>query len=602
MWLRPGDRTDTSLPPLHTGKPSATLCNCKDNTLFFASILLDCLLVAADEMELANEDDASSASALIVALTGSELHSLMSQVIHHIVLRQDLGIGDKVVVGSSSVISNGTASATKSDFSEGDRVEAKCRGWTRYYKGTVQRVRGDGALDIRFDDGERKRHVNPSQVRKLEKRKATDSRDLRVAALGDEVVVVIDKKSKRPYCIPRSSISSDGFGSSFLSGKHLMRFLQCFGRICALRGMPQTTKVSDASAATKASAMAIKQGSRSDYEALAGSLDILSSYKRRKWEGENLQKMTTSKSSVPSPTLDDLGTSDETQLTSICSAIDAVWHFSAMEQAQPSMYSEYVDTFDHATTFALEGKWSEKNERSLVKEVEALLSWKKDETAECWNEKANLYEKVTVLDFSHRLSYVKVQKDSSDIYVHVASLKHKQITIKGLSKTCKAVVESPNEGELKRRLELITFVNLALTGLATYEDVVIARKAMGLPVAPKEQVTSTEVTSRRGTSFLLPFASMIGLDFLQNGDTRRRWRLARGGKGNDEGIATATTRPGEKAIRSHYFPTLLFFSTKDALMYMGMEAQYKDPSKSSSRRRKRSSSIKLKLNQIKATS
>ena len=36
----------------------------------------------------------------------------------------------------------------------GDRVEAKVKGWTKYYGGEITRVNDDGTYDIKFDDGE----------------------------------------------------------------------------------------------------------------------------------------------------------------------------------------------------------------------------------------------------------------------------------------------------------------------------------------------------------------------------------------------------------------------------------------------------------------
>ena len=55
-----------------------------------------------------------------------------------------------------------------SNMREGDRVEAKCTGWTRYFKGEITRVNSDDTYNIRFDDGERKRRVRKDQVRSLD--------------------------------------------------------------------------------------------------------------------------------------------------------------------------------------------------------------------------------------------------------------------------------------------------------------------------------------------------------------------------------------------------------------------------------------------------
>ena len=62
-------------------------------------------------------------------------------------------------------------------ISKGDRVEAKLKGWTKYYKGKITRENRDGTYDILFDDGDRKRDVPSSLIRSLEEqRKASSSR------------------------------------------------------------------------------------------------------------------------------------------------------------------------------------------------------------------------------------------------------------------------------------------------------------------------------------------------------------------------------------------------------------------------------------------
>merc|ERR1711916_399877 len=50
-------------------------------------------------------------------------------------------------------------------YRRGDRVEAKVKGWTKYYGGEVTRVNDDGTYDIKFDDGERKRGVKTSEIK-----------------------------------------------------------------------------------------------------------------------------------------------------------------------------------------------------------------------------------------------------------------------------------------------------------------------------------------------------------------------------------------------------------------------------------------------------
>ena len=55
-------------------------------------------------------------------------------------------------------------------MSKGDAVEAKLKGWTKYYKGKITRVNRDGTFDILFDDGERKSKVDSKLVRSLERK------------------------------------------------------------------------------------------------------------------------------------------------------------------------------------------------------------------------------------------------------------------------------------------------------------------------------------------------------------------------------------------------------------------------------------------------
>merc|ERR1712100_698593 len=56
-------------------------------------------------------------------------------------------------------------SSTGKKIRRGDRVEAKVKGWTKYYSGEVTRVNDDGTYDIKFDDGERKRGVKTSEIK-----------------------------------------------------------------------------------------------------------------------------------------------------------------------------------------------------------------------------------------------------------------------------------------------------------------------------------------------------------------------------------------------------------------------------------------------------
>merc|ERR1711988_292921 len=50
---------------------------------------------------------------------------------------------------------------------EGDKVEARYRGKSRYYPGKISRDRGDGTYDIDYDDGERESRVSEELIRSL---------------------------------------------------------------------------------------------------------------------------------------------------------------------------------------------------------------------------------------------------------------------------------------------------------------------------------------------------------------------------------------------------------------------------------------------------
>ena len=65
-----------------------------------------------------------------------------------------------------------------SSLSKGDRVEAKLKGWTKYYKGKVTRVNRDGTYDILFDDGERKSKVDIKLIRSLESKSKKKTKNL----------------------------------------------------------------------------------------------------------------------------------------------------------------------------------------------------------------------------------------------------------------------------------------------------------------------------------------------------------------------------------------------------------------------------------------
>ena len=49
--------------------------------------------------------------------------------------------------------------------SVGDRVSAKCAGWTRYFEGEITKVNRDGTYAIKFDDGEILPNVLPYYIK-----------------------------------------------------------------------------------------------------------------------------------------------------------------------------------------------------------------------------------------------------------------------------------------------------------------------------------------------------------------------------------------------------------------------------------------------------
>ena len=75
-------------------------------------------------------------------------------------------------------------------ISKGDRVEAKLKGWTKYYKGKITRENRDGTYDILFDDGERKSKVDAKLIRSL-KRKRKRPRKRQSVAMGQMMMMMM---------------------------------------------------------------------------------------------------------------------------------------------------------------------------------------------------------------------------------------------------------------------------------------------------------------------------------------------------------------------------------------------------------------------------
>ena len=53
-------------------------------------------------------------------------------------------------------------------YKVGERVLAKCTGWTKYFEGAVIKDNEDDTYGIQFDDGEKKKYVKAKEMRKLE--------------------------------------------------------------------------------------------------------------------------------------------------------------------------------------------------------------------------------------------------------------------------------------------------------------------------------------------------------------------------------------------------------------------------------------------------
>ena len=64
-------------------------------------------------------------------------------------------------------------------FYKGDKVEAKCDGWTKYFEGRITQVNRDDTYDIKFDDGERKRGVLKNKIRLIRRKTKTNRRNRR---------------------------------------------------------------------------------------------------------------------------------------------------------------------------------------------------------------------------------------------------------------------------------------------------------------------------------------------------------------------------------------------------------------------------------------
>jgi hypothetical protein len=60
-----------------------------------------------------------------------------------------------------------TTPASSAHFHEGQKIEARYKAGTRWYKGRVSRSNRDGTFDIDYDDGEREIRVAPELIRSV---------------------------------------------------------------------------------------------------------------------------------------------------------------------------------------------------------------------------------------------------------------------------------------------------------------------------------------------------------------------------------------------------------------------------------------------------
>merc|ERR1719473_959001 len=67
---------------------------------------------------------------------------------------------------------------SEAKLSEGDKVEARCKGSKKHYPGKIFMDNRDGTFDVKFDDGDRDREVPKSSVKKLGGRSVPEERPI----------------------------------------------------------------------------------------------------------------------------------------------------------------------------------------------------------------------------------------------------------------------------------------------------------------------------------------------------------------------------------------------------------------------------------------
>ncbi|KAH8059996.1 cytidine deaminase [Aureococcus anophagefferens] len=79
---------------------------------------------------------------------------------------------------------------------EGAKVEARYRGRSKYYKGKIARVRGDGTFDVDYDDGEKETRVLEEYIKAADSDSDDDRRRGGKLAVGDKVEARYKGRSK----------------------------------------------------------------------------------------------------------------------------------------------------------------------------------------------------------------------------------------------------------------------------------------------------------------------------------------------------------------------------------------------------------------------
>jgi|TARA_B110000090_G_C13382592_1_gene446417 Ca2+-binding EF-hand superfamily protein len=89
-------------------------------------------------------------------------------------------------------------------------IEAKCTGWTKYYKGKVTGINRDGSYVLEFEDGETKESVKTDQVRALSGRRRTSNRKTKHQIPKRQIVTLrlssLEKKKRRNESILRKFV------------------------------------------------------------------------------------------------------------------------------------------------------------------------------------------------------------------------------------------------------------------------------------------------------------------------------------------------------------------------------------------------------------